>query len=297
MSPLTPAMLLREGAMEVVGPGEALFDFCLWNYPSRAPATGKLRSVNQLMNSFAAGGMGAKAVEVVTAIRDAFGASRTVWGVKQEGGRINWELYFYDYDRLQRERSVTRLLEAVRPWIACDVEVGEQYPYFMFSIDLDADLVEGRKPLEEVQMYIGNIGSSVSSGICYAVSRHARRLKNFYFFFDAKREPQQIEDKVLSSAYIGDEAFDVARVLWPELRDCQTIVVSNKPDRDGVYFSRIDVVQLLVFLKRLAYPEQHIRFVEQNRGRLDHLLYDVGYDYRLEGGELKILKSAYYGVF
>jgi hypothetical protein len=290
-------MLLQEGALDLVVPGETLFDFCLWDYPPHAPAAGKLRSVNQLMNSFAAEGMGAKAVEVVTAIRDAFGASRTVWGVKQEGGRINWELYFYDYDRLQRERSLTRLLEAVRPWIACEIELDEQHPYFMFSIDLDAGLIEGRRPLEEVQMYIGNISTAVSSGICYGVSRHAKRLKNFYFFFDAKRDAQEIEGKVLSSAYIADEDFDVARVLWPELRDCKNIVVSNKPDRDGVYFSRIDVAQLLFFLKRLGYPEQHLRFVEQNRGRLDHLLYDVGFDYRLEGGELKLLKSAYYGVF
>ena len=31
--------------------------------------------------------------------------------------------------------------------------------------------------------------------------------------------------------------------------------------------------------------------------RLDHMLYDVGFDYRMEGGRLNILKSAYYGVF
>jgi hypothetical protein len=129
------------------------------------------------------------------------------------------------------------------------------------------------------------------------VSRNATRLKNFYFFFDAKRDADEIEGKLRSSAYIADEDFDVARVLWPELRECQTIVVANKPDRDGVYFSRIDVEQLLFFLRRLGYPEQHIRFVEQNRSRLDHLLYDVGFDYRLEGRELKLLKSAYYGVF
>lgn len=31
--------------------------------------------------------------------------------------------------------------------------------------------------------------------------------------------------------------------------------------------------------------------------RLDHMLYDVGFDYRMEAGRLQIIKSAYYGVF
>jgi hypothetical protein len=299
MKPPVSPQSFRTGEPELVKPGEPLVDFCLWEYPPHAPAAGKLRSVNQLFASFEAERMDARAGEVVAAIRNAFGESRTVWGVKQEGGHVSWELYFYDYARLERERSVTRLLAAIRPWVACDVEIGGQNPYFMFSIDLDADIVSGRKPLAEVQMYIGNIGSNVSSGICYAVSRNATRLKNFYFFFDARREMDEIEGKLASSAYLADAGFDLSRVLWPELRDCQTIVVANKPDRDGVYFSRIDATQLLVFLKRLRYPEAHIRYVEQNAGRIDHLLYDVGFDYRLdgEGGELQILKSAYYGVF
>jgi hypothetical protein len=37
--------------------------------------------------------------------------------------------------------------------------------------------------------------------------------------------------------------------------------------------------------------------VETHRASLDHLLYDVGLDYRVEDGELRILKSGYYGVF
>jgi hypothetical protein len=85
--------------------------------------------------------------------------------------------------------------------------------------------------------------------------------------------------------------------LWPDLRECQIIVVSNKQHRDGLYFSRISVDQLLVFLERMRYPEEQVRFVTENRGKLDHLLYDVGFDYCVENGSLKIVKSAWYGVF
>jgi hypothetical protein len=133
--------------LEYTTPGEQYFDYCLWEYAPIAPPENKLRSVNLLRQSFDVDGMGARAEEVVQAIRQGFGESRTVWGIKQEQGRISWELYFYDYDRLKRQRSIQKLLDIVKPWIACDVKTSEQHDYFMFSIDLDEELVAGTKPL------------------------------------------------------------------------------------------------------------------------------------------------------
>ena len=75
------------------------------------------------------------------------------------------------------------------------------------------------------------------------------------------------------------------------------IVIANKQHNDSVYFSRIDVDQLIFFLRRMQYPDQICNFVEAQRAKLDHLLFDVGFDYRLEAGKLVILKSGYYGVF
>lgn len=284
-------------ARERMAGGEPQFDFCLWEYRPPAPAAGKLRSINLLSNSFDAGGLGKRAFEIVDALRDGLGKSRTVWGVKQEAGRISWEFYFYDYARLERERSIPRVLGLIRPWIPCSVAVSERQPYFMFSIDLDrAQLLEGR-PVEEIQMYIGNIGGTVSSGICYEVARGRTRLKNIYYFFDARTEMENVVGKLTSSVHLDAPGLDLDDVLWPQLRGCPIIVVSNKQERDGVYFSRIDVDQLLVFLERMHYPEAHVSFVRDNRRSLDHMLYDVGFDYRVENGELKIVKSAYYGVF
>jgi hypothetical protein len=177
------------------------------------------------------------------------------------------------------------------------VTTSELHPYFMFSIDFGREQFVAGSPVDEVQMYIGNIGSRVSSGICYGVTGRQVLLKNFYFFFDAKREMEDVVGKLTSSAYLDLQPLDLDRILWPPLRDCQTIVVANKRDRDGVYFCRIGVDQLLVFLKRMHYPEGHIAFVEQNRSGLDHMLYDVGFDYRVEQGTLRIVKSAYYEVF
>jgi len=167
----------------------------------------------------------------------------------------------------------------------------------MFSVELSRDLLVSGGELGEVQMYIGNIGSQVSSGICYGITRTQARLKNFYFFFDARREMSEIVGKVCTSVFLDAPSFSIDEVLWPELRNCEVIVVANKPDRDGVYFSRVNVTQLLWFMKRMEYPVNQIRFLENNMDRFDHLLFDVGFDYRMEHGRLRVLKSAYYGIF
>ncbi len=74
------------------------------------------------------------------------------------------------------------------------------------------------------------------------------------------------------------------------------IVVANKKLNDGVYFSRITIDQLIRFADRLAYPQSIQAFFRDNRARLDHLLFDVGIDYRMTQGSVEIVKSAYYGV-
>ena len=283
--------------LERAAADERLYDFCLWEYPPAAPCAGKLRSSNLLLRSFEAEGVGPRGPALVRAIRQGLGDARTVWGIKQEAGRISWEFYFYDYDRLGRARSVPRLLEIARPWFACEGAPGEQHPYFMFSIDLDAELIAGRRALEEVQLYIGNIGTRVSSGICYAFTREARRLKNFYFFFEARTEMENIVGKATSSVHFNPAKLPLDALLWPALVECQTIVVANKQDRDGIYFCRIKVDQLLHFLRRLRFPEDQVLFVERNRSSLDHMLYDVGFDYRMDGDRLEIVKGAWYGVF
>ncbi|MFC7297132.1 hypothetical protein [Herminiimonas aquatilis] len=283
--------------LELTEADDRYYDYCLWEYAPVANPQGKLRSINLLNNTFASEAIGPHAAEVIAAIRQAFGMARTVWGVKQENGKISWELYFYDYDRQHRARSITQLLQVIKPWIACDLTVRESSDYFMFSIDLNYALLNEGAQMDELQMYMGNVGSTVSSGICYAVTKDAMTMKNFYFFFDARTQAREIVDKVRSSVYLDLAHFDLDTVLWPELRECQTIVVANKRTHDGVYFSRITIDQLLFFLRKMQFPTEQIAFAEQHRAGLDHLLYDVGIDYRMENGVVKVLKSAYYGVF
>ncbi len=283
--------------LEYTAPNDSFYDYCLWEYRPIPPWEHKFRSVNLLFHSFEMAGLDEKAFELVKTLREAIGIFHTVWGIKYIGGRFAWEFYFYDYRRRYRECSITKVLQAIRPFILCDYRANENLSYFMFSLDVNHELLTGKKSLEEVHMYIGNPGSTVSSGVCYAQSAAGARLENFYFFFEAGRQADAIRSKVTSSAHIDSTVIGIDNILWPELRDCKIIVVANKQRGDSVYFSGITLDQLLFFLKKLTYPEEHVAFVEKNKANLDHMLYDVGFDYRMERGELRILKSGYYGIF
>ena len=105
--------------------------------------------------------------------------------MKQLGEQIAWEFYFYDYKRRQREVSITRVLRAIHRYMPTVVVPNENLPYFMFSLDMNNTLVTGQASLDVVHMYVGNPGSTVSSGIAYAVRADSTTLENFYFFFDA----------------------------------------------------------------------------------------------------------------
>jgi hypothetical protein len=234
---------------------------------------------------------------MVDALREAIGPFRTVFGIKLVDGRLAWEYYFYDYARRERSVSIGRVLEALRPFARCDIRPNESLPYFMFSIDIDSALARGARELDVVHMYLGNPGSTVSSGIAYALRPAGSTLENFYFFFNAKTQREDAASKIFCSPHVDPATIRPERILLPELRDCHTICVANKQRNDCVYFSGIDVDQLRWFLDRIGYPPEIQRMVRENRASLDHLLYDVGIDYRIEDGEMRVLKSGYYGVF
>ena len=153
-------------------------DYCLWEYIPTIPFANKLRSSNLLWHSLAAGGADPRIAAMSRALRDALGPARTVWGVKLAEGRLSWELYFYDYERLERRRPIARVLDVIRPQLDCALRYPDGRPYFMFSIELD-DAVVARGRLDAIDIYVGNVGSSVSSGICYGLTAGGLALHNF----------------------------------------------------------------------------------------------------------------------
>jgi hypothetical protein len=290
-------MTNRANRMEYNSAEDSFFNYCLWEYRPLVPPFGKFKAANLLYHSFDVGPAHENAFRIVQLIRDSFGVGNTVWGIKWAGDALKWEFYFYDYRRRDRERSISRLLEAIAPITSCSVAINDYPHYFMFSIDIDNQLLSGAEELDEIHLYVGNVGSNVSSGISYSLTNHAKRLENLYYFFDPKLHLDDIKGKICCSAFIDAPKIDLDTILWPELADCSTICLANKQHNDCIYFSGITVEQLLLSLTRLNYPSEIISFIRENRSSLDHLRYDFGIDYTLKNGRMSVVKSGYYGTF
>ncbi len=92
-------------------------NYALWPYEPALAFEGKLRSINLLFQSFEVAGADDSMFRLVRLIREAAGIGKTVYGVKRAGGGLKWELYFYDYERSRRQRSMSLVLDAIKPLV------------------------------------------------------------------------------------------------------------------------------------------------------------------------------------
>ncbi|MFA8440327.1 MAG: hypothetical protein ACEPO0_00545 [Yoonia sp.] len=277
-------------------PSDPTRDYCLWDFQMPvAPAAGALRTSALLYQSFAVAGITDKMRPVMQAIQDRWGKFNTVWGVKCADGQMSWEFYFYDYTRDGRAHGVSDFIDATQGLITCDVTPQDALPYFMFSVELTADNLNGA-PLDQIDLYMGNPGSTVSSGICYGLRNEGLEMRNFYFFFNAATERQQITDKITESVHFPYKTVDLDTLLWPEMAGVETIVVANKRFRDSIYFSRIRASQMLGFIEKLGFPNGVSDHLRDNQHLFDHHLFDVGWDFDYVDGQIHPVKGSYYGL-
>lgn len=277
-------------------PSDPARDYCLWDFDMPvAPATGALRTSALLYQSFEVAGVTEKMRPVMQAIQKRWGRFNTVWGVKYAAGQMSWEFYFYDYTRDGRAHGVADFIDATHGLIRCDLAPQDHLPYFMFSVELTAAHLDGA-PLDQIDLYMGNPGSTVSSGICYGLRQDGLEMRNFYFFFDAATQGKEITDKITESVHFPYRDVDMDQLIWPEMTGVKTIVVANKRFRDSIYFSRIRAGQMLGFLERLGFPAAIRDHLRKNLTLFDHHLFDVGWDFDYEGSAIVPTKGSYYGL-
>jgi len=275
--------------------GDAYFDYCLWPYDRLSPLRAdSLRSSALLYHSFAYAGMPAQMLELCDRLQTNVGPQRTVWGVKWAGEALSWEFYFYDYSRTDRAFSTAKFIEATQGVLTVDVPPADDHPYFMFSVEVDARHLAGQ-PVEQIDLYVGNPGSAVSSGLCYGHSRAGRDLRNLYFFFNAQQHARPIREKIVENARIPWGQLRLDDILWPDM-PAETIVCANKRYSEALYFSRTPVQGLLRFMQRLKFPAPLIEFAAEHGPALQHHYFDVGYDYVPAPGGIEMTKGSYYGL-
>jgi hypothetical protein len=277
------------------GPADRYFDYCLQPYAPRCDPRGKLRGESLLWSSLDVAGVPVRDDRPFHAVQRVAGRDMTVFGVKQqEGGALSWELYFYDPDREDPRVTAANLRRELQGELEIVPEVADSIGYFMVSFELDAAAL-ARRRVDELDIYLPM--HEHQGGFSYKFTATGRDFRNTYRFHDPRAELDAIVHQLERSVFVDMARTDLAEVLLPELLDCAKICVARKRLADAIYYSGITVGQLLWFLRRFAYPAAIVDFVEEQRGDLEHLRFDVGIDHCTGAdGRLVVPKTSYYST-
>jgi hypothetical protein len=268
----------------------ALFDYTLLPYEPVSDVDGKHTSSFVLDAVIDAAGAG-DLRRSVRSLQTALGVDATVWGAKRDGSGYSWELYFYDYSREDPRYRVDNVLEAVGDAAPALTLAVAEHPrrHFMFSVDV---CCSAPRP---VHLYFYDVGERMT-GLSYGAAPDGWVLENHYAFYEPGGDDRVLREKVQDSPHLPPGASAQA-VLVPELLACRRICVANKPTCDGVYFSGVRLSQFLRFLEAFGHDPALVSTIARNENALDHMLYDVAFDYRVSpSGEVEVLKSAFYGT-
>lgn len=295
------------------------FDFMSLPYASPVPPAGKLTPATLFRATVAAGGGASEssaANGLIARLRERMGRYPTVWGAKLVGGRFEWELYFCrQYDRSALAPS--RVLSALQPrldrgWECLDV-VDEEKPYIMYSVDLPRPSeVEPRLNIyfteraftspralpesvwDRLRREVGENGSPRTFVVrdldfhLFVVENGTVRHANLYQCIGRDRE--RLEAWLSANPHVIGAASAEA-VLFDEFPEAVGIFLALKPEAAGLYYCRVDVDSLLRFMQRMAWPRALVEFARAHREELDHLLFDIGFDFHLHEGRLEVAKS------
>ena len=275
------------------------YDYCHNSYTPIISPRGKLSSEVLLENSFLPSVHQKTFLSIIKKIRDAIGPWNTVCGVKLDRSTITWELYFYNNRRMDPRKTVTNIVKILRSYFEIPVfkNAGiETQPYFMFSVDL-SDGIFRSKQIDSVHLYMEG-RSGVSQGNSYYWGYDGMCFENHYDFYLMPQEAKQFIYKIKQSAILAKDSVSFLKHgLVRQLMLCHKICVAHKKDKDGIYFSRVNIGQLLCFLEYFSYPNHIVDFIRTHQEKLDHLLYDVAFDCTLGPKGFVFGKSSYYSIF
>ena len=275
------------------------YDYAYKTYRPIASCQGKILSDALLYNSFSQSPCQKQFLSLIKKIKNAIGPWNTVWGVKFEKGKMSWELYFYDHGRRNPNITVTRLLKIIRPDLKTPVFKGidiERQPYFMFSMNLSEDVFKNRE-FEGVRLYTRGRWKT-AQGNSYYWNRDGCVLENLYNTYKIPAETVEWAHTLKHSFVFAPYLVEFLKSdLVRQLMVCGKISMACKRDKEGIYFSRVNIEQLLFFLKYFSYPDYVTGFISSQKQKLDHLLFDVAFDCALGPKGIVFGKSSYHGGF
>jgi hypothetical protein len=223
-------------------------------------------------------------------IFDRIGSNNTVYGIQKnlESDELNVEYYFYTHSQMWQNDHLAAwktirdsLSENIDEHLNIDIPVN--FHLGMFSIDIP----KNEKKISDVDIYV----MEPKKGECLRWNQNGIFRKNKYSFF---YDPQEVEEEMVNRDIPNACLLFGNYGKWKE-----SICISLKREKVwSIYYCQVRVETLLLFLKRFNYPQHIIDYFQQNIDKLDHMLFDFGYDFDLmSGGMMHILRGGFYGYF
>lgn len=289
----SPAPRVATRPLELSQPSDPYFDYCLQPYVPRPATQEALRAVNVLVESFARAGVEAEGVALIERLRATLGLNKTVWGIKHRVGVPirAWELYFYNWASPgEREGGIELgpVVDACGPLV--DVPVGpcSGLPWHMFSVELDSTVLRAGRGAT-VEFYIGSRN--------YTLRSDGLEMKNMYTFHRPLEDVADLLERLDLCPHFDRTISHTGTLIPFELKECHRVCVANKRNHDAMYFHRVDTRTMRWFARWQRWPEDFTAHLDDLGPRLEHLLWDVGFDYRRTMGGLEFVQSGIYGTF
>lgn len=240
-----------------------------------------------------------KLLRIKDSIGGAIGRWNTIWGVKFYGKKISWELYFYTHRIPSFQIAAEALIQALQSNIQIPFLLRSgirKQPYFMFSVDISNQILE-LNSINCLHLYIDGM-PRIKSSASYNWGINGISHENYYYFYGMPNETSELIEQLKSNPIINYRyKYLLSHNLVKRLMACKRIYLADKHDKIGIYFSRVNVAQFIVFLEHFSYPRSILDFVRSNRKNLNHLLYDVAFNCSITEKGMIFKDSSYYGVF
>lgn len=268
------------------------YDFLQASYVPPSPPIGKLQSVTVLLASVGADER-QPWEDLCMRLQAGLGLGRTVWGVTHDDAGVSWELYFYRMSQ-GREGEVTYPdVVSVLPEFAWESRLIDHPNVAMFSVELRAEGDHRLALSSPVNIY--PVASSIRRGsvLAYVSTDEGQRLKNVYINFNNDREA--LRCRLSESLFVRAES-EIDWLLAEGVQSAADVYWVNKPSSDGLYFSQVDSEHAIAFVGRHRISDSVLEFMQEHQSELDHLKWDLGFDFLRHNGELRVVKSGIYGV-
>lgn len=265
----------------------------LQEYLPRAPVAGKLRPVAMLDASLRRDGAPAQVRRVFETASEVLGAGEAVWRVRSgRDGTTSWEIYLWDHARCSPTEALELLLDELQVRVVPEIDLDALASLgpLCCSVDLPDDLADGA--LRALNVYVRLERATVSY---YRVDGSGALLQGVQTRFEGEEGWAKFDESLARVPHLAGLP-DVRAAVPEPLRSAPWVYLTQTPRHAGLYLAGLDLAAFEWFLDHVAFASALRGFVHDERSRLDHLRFDVGYGVRAAGGEVELGSAGVYAA-